>query len=464
MSPARKQFRIEKDSMGEVRVPRQALFGAQTQRAVDNFTISLSPLPWAFIESLLWIKAAAATTNAELGMLSAEHARLICDAVEELLTTRPLAQFPVPVYQTGSATSTNMNANEVIAGLIRQKGTVLSANDHINLGQSSNDVIPTALHIASAVAASATLLPALADLCHIIRSFGAAHGEVIKTGRTHLMDALPIRLQAELEGWATQLDECGERIQSVLPRLQRLPLGGTAVGSGVNCHPRFSALTIASLSAKSKLTFSQAHSLYKGLSSLDTIVELSGHLKTGAIALSKIANDLRWMNSGPLSGLGEISLPSLQPGSSIMPAKVNPVIPEAVLMACAQVIGNDMTINLAGLGGNFQLNTMLPLAAAKIIESIEILTGCCRSLGEKAIAGMTINCEVYTKALSQNPILVTALNPLIGYMQAAEIAKIAQKEKRPVLEVALERTNLSRAELQSLLDPKKLADNDRIRP
>ncbi len=453
------QYRTERDSMGEIEVPLQALYGAQTERAIRNFTISLQPLPWAFIESILLIKVAAAITNGKLGLLPGDYARLIEDAVQELLTTRPLDQFPVSIYQTGSGTSSNMNVNEVIVGLVRQKGVILSANDHVNLSQSSNDVIPTAMHMSATMAATGSLLPALRELAQIIRTFGAAHAEVVKTGRTHLMDALPIRLQAEMEGWAAQLDECVERIETALPRLQRLALGGTAVGSGVNCHPQFAAMAIAQLNKATGLTFTQAPSLYKGLSSLDTIVEFSGHLKTAAIALTKIAGDLRWMNSGPLTGLGEICLPSLQPGSSIMPAKVNPVIPEAVCMACAQVIGNDTTINLAGMGGNFQLNTMLPVAAAKILESLELLAGSARSLGEKAIKNMTLNQEVYTRALALNPILVTSLNPRIGYLRAAEIAKIAQREKRSILEVALEHTDIPRQELELLLDPKNLADS-----
>ncbi len=450
-------YRIEKDSMGEIEVPAHALYGAQTERAIRNFTIAAQPLPWTFIEALLLIKAAAARTNGELGLLPGEYARLIENAVWELLTTRPTDQFPVPVYQTGSGTSSNMNVNEVIVGLIRQQGVEISANDHVNMGQSSNDVIPSAMHMSAAITTTTTLLPALTALAQIIRSVGNAHAEVVKTGRTHLMDALPIRLQAEMEAWAAQIDECIERLESALPRLKRLPLGGTAVGSGVNCHPRFAATAIAHLNTSTGLIFTQAPSLYKGLSSLDTIVEFSGHLKTGAIALSKIAGDLRWMNSGPLSGLGEISLPSLQPGSSIMPAKVNPVIPEAVCMACAQILGNDTTINLAGLGGNFQLNTMMPVAAARILESIELLAGSARSLGEKAIKGMTVNQEAYAEALAQNPILVTSLNPLIGYLRAAEIAKIAQKEKRTIFDVALEHTDIPRQELQRLLDPKTLA-------
>ncbi|MDK9707515.1 MAG: class II fumarate hydratase [Desulforhopalus sp.] len=457
---AKEKYRIERDSMGEIEVPLRALYGAQTERATRNFTISRQPMPWAFIEAVLLIKAAAAKINRQLGLLAGDHAQLIEEAVGKLLRQRPLDQFPVPIYQTGSATSTNMNVNEVIAGLIRQKGVELSANDHVNLGQSSNDVIPTALHMSAAIAATSTLLPAIKELAVTIRAFGTAHAGVIKTGRTHLMDALPIRLRAETDGWAAQIDECAERIEGALPRLQRLPLGGTAVGSGVNCHPQFASLAIANLSKTTGLAFTQAPSLYKGLSSLDTIVEFSGHLKAAAIALSKIANDLRWMNSGPLTGLAEIRLPSLQPGSSIMPAKVNPVIPEAVCMACAQIIGNDTTISLTGMGGNFQLNTMLPLAAAKVLESVQLLAGSMQSLGEKAISGMIVNKEVYIQALVLNPILVTSLNPIIGYMQAAEIAKIAQRDKRPILEVALEETDLSREELQALLDPKKLADND----
>lgn len=455
---AEKTYRIEKDSMGEIQVPVQALYGAQTERAIHNFTIAAQPLPWAFIEALLLIKAAAARTNGELGLLPGEYTRLIENAVRELLISRPTDQFPVPIYQTGSGTSSNMNVNEVIVGLIRKKGAEISANDHVNMGQSSNDVVPSAMHMSAALSTTATLLPALTALAQIIRTVGNAHAEVVKTGRTHLMDALPIRLQAEMDGWAAQIDECIERLESALPRLTRLPLGGTAVGSGVNCHPQFAAKTIAHLNTSTGLIFTQAPSLYKGLSSLDTVVEFSGHLKTGAVALSKIAGDLRWMNSGPLSGLGEISLPSLQPGSSIMPAKVNPVIPEAVCMACAQILGNDTTINLAGLGGNFQLNTMMPVAAARILESIELLAGSARSLGEKAIKGMTVNQEAYTEALAQNPILVTSLNPLIGYLRAAEIAKIAQKEKRTIFDVALEHTDIPRQELQRLLDPKTLAD------
>ena len=451
-------YRIEKDSMGEVRVAATALYGAQTQRAVENFTISRQPLPWSFIQAILLIKSAAAVANRELGLLADNEVKLICDAVDELQRKKPIDQFPVSIFQTGSGTSTNMNVNEVIVGLVRKKGIELSANDQVNLSQSSNDVIPSALQVSAVRNATALLLPALQDLAAIIRTFGAENGDVIKTGRTHLMDALPIRLQAELEGWAVQIDECREGIESALPRMSRLPLGGTAVGSGVNCHPHFPAKAIAQINQTTNLNFTQALSRYKAMSSLDTVVEFSGHLKTCAIALNKIANDLRWMNSGPLTGLGEIKLPALQPGSSIMPAKVNPVIPEAVCMAAAQVIGNDTTINLAAMGGNFQLNTMLPLAANSILHSIELLAGSAHSLGNKAIKNMTVNRQVFVHALSLNPILVTSLNPVIGYLKAAEIGKIAQKEGRSVLDVALEQTDIPLEKLQQLLDPKNLAD------
>lgn len=452
------RYRIEQDSMGEVQVPVTALYGAQTQRAVENFTISSQPLPWNFIEAILVIKAAAATANKELGIITATEAKLICDAVDELLLNKPIEQFPVSIFQTGSATSTNMNVNEVIVGLVQQKGVELSPNDHVNLSQSSNDVVPTAIQVSAVCAATRSLLPALKSLAAVIRQFGVQHSDVIKTARTHLMDALPIRLQAELEGWAVQLDECVERIEAALPRMSRLPLGGTAVGSGVNCHPDFSRKAIQHIGKTTHLTFTETPSRYKGISSLDTVVEFSGHLRTCAISLSKIANDLRWMNSGPLTGLGEIKLPALQPGSSIMPAKVNPVIPEAVCMAAAQVIGNDTTISLAGMGGNFQLNTMLPLTAANILHSMELLAGSARALGDKAIKDMTVNRQVFERALSINPILVTSLNPLIGYLKAAEIGKIAQQENRPIFDIALEQTDIPREELQRLLDPKNLAD------
>lgn len=455
------KHRIEKDSMGEVSVPVEALYGAQTQRALVNFTISPQPLPWTFIEAVLLIKAAAAKVNGDLGLLSREHSDLIQDCVDELLESRLLDQFPLSIYQTGSGTSTNMNVNEVIVGHLRHKGVELSPNDHVNLGQSSNDVIPTAIHLAVALETSSSLLPGINRLARSIRAFGEKNQQVIKTGRTHLMDALPIHFKDELEAWASQLDECSEAIESGLRRILRLPIGGTAVGSGVNCHADFPAAMIQRLNLITHLNFTEAPSKFKGLSSLGPLVEFSGHLKTSAAALMKIANDLRWMNSGPLAGLGEIQLPALQPGSSIMPAKVNPVIPEAVCMAAARVFGNDTTVGIAAIGGNFQLNTMLPITAAVMLESIELLSGSCNSLAEKAITDMTVNIEVFQKALSFNPVLVTSLNPIVGYLKAAEIAKTAQKQKRPVLDVALEMTDIDEEDLKKLLDPTHLANGNR---
>lgn len=455
---AENNYRTETDSMGEVRVPERALYGPQTQRAVENFTLSDQPLPWEFIRTLLLIKQSAAIANNELGVLSDHLSKAIVESAVELRGGRPGGQFPVSVFQTGSGTSSNMNVNEVISGLARTKGIKLSANDHVNLSQSSNDVIPTALHITTAVETKKKLLPALENLRSELLKFGDNHRDVIKTGRTHLMDALPIRLRAEVDGWAAQVKECCERHDDALARLCRLPLGGTAVGSGVNCPPGFSEKTIALINEETGIIFSSAASLYKGISSLDTIVEYSGILKTTAIALSKIANDLRWMNSGPLTGLAEIKLPALQPGSSIMPAKINPVIPEAILMAAAQVIGNDTTIHIAGLGGNFQLNTMLPLATSNILNSLELLSGSAISLADKVIPKITVNHKNLHRSLSMNPILVTALTPITGYLKAAEIGKIAAEEKRSVIEVAKELTDIPADKLAQLLDPKNLAD------
>ena len=452
------QYRIEEDSMGPVRIPAQALYGPQTQRALENFVISDRRLPKGFIQALTIIKLAAAETNVELGLIDKKRGGAIAACAQKILLGGYDNQFPVSVFQTGSGTSTNMNVNEVICGLARQMGVELSANDHVNLGQSSNDVIPTALHLSTALGLRDVLLPSLRLLSGIIREKGVEYADVIKTGRTHLMDALPIRLQAELDGWAAQIDDCIGCLASAMPHLLNLALGGTAVGNGVNCDPEFPAKTIARINDKTGLSCTVSPSFYKSLSSLGTAVEISGHLRVAAIALIKIANDLRWMNSGPLSGLGEITLPALQPGSSIMPAKINPVIPEAVCMAAAQVIGNDTVVALAGQSGNFQLNTMLPVAAANLLDSIDLLAAAAASLGKKAIVGMTVNREVCSRAVARNPILVTALNPKIGYLAAARIAKKAMAENRPILEIALEETNLTRSELIELLDPTTLAD------
>jgi fumarate hydratase class II len=417
-------------------------------------------MPRAFLVALALIKKAAAETNRELGLLGDAESAAIAAAAQEIIDGQHLEQFPVPVWQTGSGTSSNMNINEVIVGLAARHGVALSANDQVNMGQSSNDVIPTALHLAAARGIKDEVVPALGHLAATIRRRAADCHHVIKTGRTHLMDALPIRLSAELEAWAAAVDECLERCQGVLPRLLRLPLGGTAVGSGVNCHPDFPARAVSRLSAMSGLACTVSSNFYKGLSSLDTVVEASGQLRAAAVVLGKISNDLRWMNSGPGAGLAEIALPALQPGSSIMPAKVNPVIPEAVLMACAQIMGNDQVISLAAQGGTFQLNTMLPVAAHNILLAIELLAGSARDLADKAVAGFVVNEEVCGRFVSRNPILVTALNSKIGYLAAAAIAKRAMAEDRPVLEVALEDTELSRAELEGLLNPARLADGD----
>ncbi|HSO09159.1 MAG TPA: class II fumarate hydratase [Desulfoprunum sp.] len=450
-------YRTEPDSMGAVSIPTDALYGPQTQRAVDNFTISPKPLPWPFLKALATIKQAAAETNTALGLLNRDIGEAIRDAAGDIAQGAYKDHFPVSVYQTGSGTSTNMNINEVICGIAAQRGIILSPNDHVNLGQSTNDVFPTAMHLATAEGLKFLLDPALSRLAETIRRKAQEYNEVIKTGRTHLMDALPVYLHDEMEAWAVQVDECRERLADVLPRLLRLPLGGTAVGSGVNCHPDFAAGAVARLAELTALPCTSAPSLFKGLSSLDTAVEASGHLKTVAVVLMKIANDLRWMNSGPLAGIGEITLPALQPGSSIMPAKVNPVIPEAVCMAAAQVIGHDAVITLAGQSGNFQLNTMLPLVATDLLESVDLLVGSARSLAEKAIDGLRVNIEACDRALSRNPILVTALTPQIGYIKAAELAKLAIQQDKPILEVALAETDLPPALLRRLLDPRNLA-------
>lgn len=452
------ETRTETDSMGPVEIPADALYGAQTQRAVNNFTISAQPLPTRFLQALLLVKRAAATANRDLGLLDAGTAEAIVNAVGTLLAGDLEPHFPVPILQTGSGTSTNMNANEVIATIVRRSGRDCSANDQVNMSQSSNDVIPSTLHIAAAQAVADQALPSLLGLAATIRSKAHQYRHIVKTGRTHLMDALPIRFEQELGGWAAQLDDNVARLQDCQQRLLRLPLGGTAVGSGVNCHPRFAERARFHLARLTGLDVQPMVSNYLGLSCLDTVLETSGHLKTCAATLMKIANDLRWMNSGPGSGLGEIALPALQPGSSIMPDKVNPVIPEAVCMAAARVIGNDTSITIAAQSGSFQLNTMLPLAAADLLESIDLIAGAARDLGDKAIAGLTLREERLHEPLVKNPILATALAPYIGYLQAAAIAKTARQQHRTILDVAREMTDLAPELLERLLDPVLLAD------
>jgi fumarate hydratase class II len=446
-------FRIERDSMGELQVPADALYGAQTQRAIDNFPISGLHLPREFIRALGLIKAAAAEVNLSLGHLKKNQAGAIGKAALAVANGDYDAQFPIDIFQTGSGTSTNMNANEVIAHLAAQAGTAVHANDHVNYGQSSNDVIPTAIHVSATLATSEKLLPALKHLQRVLDRRSRQLKKVVKTGRTHLMDAMPITFGQELSGWSAQIASAIERIEDSLKRMRRLPQGGTAVGTGINADPKFGPAVAAQLKKLTGVKFESADNYFEGMASQDAAVELSGQLKTLAVALMKIANDLRWMNSGPLAGLGEIELPALQPGSSIMPGKVNPVIPEATAMVAAQVIGNDASITIAGQSGNFQLNVMLPLVAHNLLQSIGILANVSRLLADKAIAGFKVNSDRVNQALAMNPILVTALNPVIGYEKGAATAKQAYKEHRPILEVALEMTGLSKDELKKLLDP-----------
>jgi fumarate hydratase class II len=449
-----KNCRIEKDSMGELEVPADALYAAQTQRAINNFPVSGLTLPPAFIKTIALIKKTAAMVNRDLDELEAPKADAIIQAAQQIIDGRHPQQFPIDVFQTGSGTSTNMNVNEVLANLATQMlGQTVSANDDVNRGQSSNDVIPTAIHVSAALECRRILLPGLAHLAETIERKAASLDKVTKTGRTHLMDAMPVRLSQELGGWALQIRNGIDRVNMTLPRLYKIAQGGTAVGTGVNAHPRFAAEFAKGLSAETGLPFKPNDSFFESLSAQDAIVELSGQLKVIAVSLMKIANDLRWMNSGPLAGLGEIELPALQPGSSIMPGKVNPVIPEAAAMVAAQIIGNDAAITIAGQSGNFQLNIMLPVIAYNILQSIDILGNISYLLADKAIAGFTVRTDNLQQALAKNPILVTALNPIIGYAKAAEIAKAAYKQGRPIIEVASEMTRLSREDLEKLLEP-----------
>ncbi|PIE37364.1 MAG: aspartate ammonia-lyase [Gammaproteobacteria bacterium] len=418
--------RIEKDSMGELHVPADALYAAQTQRAVNNFPISGLHMPATFIQALAYIKYSAAQVNAELGLLEPAIASAIQSAAEQIIAGEHTEHFPVDVFQTGSGTSSNMNANEVIATLAsRASGLDINPNDHVNMGQSSNDVVPTAIHVSAALCIQQQLLPALEHLQATTLDKARQCESYVKTGRTHLMDAMPVRLSQELQAWAAQIDQAIARIQATQPRLHALAQGGTAVGTGINAHPDFAERFASALSAKTGLSFRRADNFFVNIGTQDTAVEVSGALKTLAVSLMKIANDLRWMNAGPLAGLGEIELQALQPGSSIMPGKVNSVIAEATAMVAAQVIGNDTTITLGGQSGNFELNVMLPVIAYNLLQSIELLANSSRLLADKAIATFKANRSNMEAALNKNPILVTALNPIIGYLKAAEIAKLA---------------------------------------
>ena len=452
------QYRIEKDSMGELEVPTEALYSAQTQRAINNFQISGSAMPESFVRSLITIKSCAAQANGALNLMPPDMAEAIVKACQQLLADEDVMQhFPVDVFQTGSGTSSNMNANEVIATLAtRLYGKEVHPNDHVNLGQSSNDVIPTCIHMSATLSINQHLQPALYHLIHQIELKAYQVDEHVKTGRTHLMDAMPVRLSQTLRCWCDQMKLNLSNIQHCLQNTRVLAQGGTAVGTGVNAHPQFSEVFCQKISQETGQMFKGADNFFSLISSQDTMVSLSGHLKTIAVSLMKISNDLRWMNSGPLAGLGEIELEALQPGSSIMPGKVNPVIPEATAMVAAQVIGNDTAITMGGQSGNFELNVMLPLIANNILQNIQLLSKALTVLADKAIRTFIVREDNITASLSKNPILVTALNPIIGYQKAAEIAKKAYREKRAILEVALEETDLPKEKLEELLDPRKL--------
>ena len=437
----------------------EQLYGSETAKALSNFTISELKMPRAFLWALGTLKGACAQANLTLGLLDADKAAAIQQAAGEVAKGLHDQQFPLDVFQTGSGTSTNMNANEVIASLVKRNSANkinVHANDHVNMGQSSNDVIPSCIHLSAVKLISEQLLPALQHLINTLDDKANEHQATIKTGRTHLMDAMPLSFAQEMSGWSAQLCFAHKQLQNSLQSLGLLAIGGTAVGTGVNTHPKFAATVTRILTEQNQWFISPADNYFRAISAQDTAVFVSGILKTTAVSLSKISNDIRWLSSGPLNGLNEIQLPELQKGSSIMPGKVNPVIPEAVLMACTQVIGNDTTITLAGHSGNFQLNTMLPLIAHNLVQSIELLTSSCTTLADKAIKEMRVNHDQIAQSLAKNPILATALNDLIGYDKSAEIAKKAYADNRTVLEVAQELTDISEAELIARLDPKKL--------
>ena len=445
--------------MGELKVPQDAFWGAQTQRAVENFPISGIPMPRQFVAALGLVKWAGAGANAELGILKSDLAIAIQNASLEVADGQHDEHFPIDVFQTGSGTSSNMNANEVISHLATESmGENVHPNDHVNMSQSSNDVIPTCVHVSAAIAIHSQLLPALRHLSGVLENKADEVRDIVKTGRTHLMDAMPVTLGQELDGWRSQIDHGIERLNDTMKRLTALAQGGTAVGTGINAHPKFGAKVAVLLSEKTGIEFKSAESMFEALSSQDAAVEASGQLRVLAVSLTKISNDLRWMNSGPLAGIGEIALPALQPGSSIMPGKVNPVIPEAVAMVCAQVIGNDTTITIAGQSGNFQLNVMLPVVTLNLLQSIELLANASTCLADKAIAGFTVNQDKINDGLHRNPILVTALNLVIGYELGAAIAKKSYAEGRPVKDVAKEMTDLTEEELDRLLDPAALTE------
>ncbi|PVE12078.1 class II fumarate hydratase [Streptomyces scopuliridis] len=452
------QYRTEHDSMGEVRVPAHAKWRAQTQRAVENFPVSGQPLERAHIEALARIKSAAAKVNADLGVIDKDIADAIQDAAAEVAEGRWDEHFPVDVFQTGSGTSSNMNTNEVLATLATERlGREVHPNDHVNASQSSNDVFPSSIHIAATAAVTGELMPALDHLAASLERKAEEFRDVVKSGRTHLMDATPVTLGQEFGGYAAQIRYAGERLAASLPRLAELPLGGTAVGTGINTPPGFSAAVIAEVARATGLPLTEARNHFEAQGARDGLVETSGQLRTLAVSLTKIANDLRWMASGPRTGLAEISLPDLQPGSSIMPGKVNPVIPEAVLMVAAQVIGNDATVATAGAAGNFELNVMLPVIAKNLLESVRLLTNVSRLLADRTVDGVTAQVERAREYAESSPSVVTPLNKYLGYEEAAKVAKRSLAEHMTIRETVLaggyvERGDLTLEQLDEALD------------
>ena len=458
------KYRIEKDSLGDVKVPSKALWGAQTQRAVNNFPISGIkmdfPFTKSFVSSLGLIKDAASKANLKLNLISSKKSKAISKASKEVWQEKHHHEFPIDVFQTGSGTSSNMNANEVISNLATKYAKVkISANDDVNMSQSSNDVIPTAIKVSAHMDLTEKLFPALDRLIKSIDDKADSLKGIVKTGRTHLMDAMPIDFSEELKAWSSQLKSSKEMFCVLEKKFLELPQGGTAVGSGINAHKQFAKQFTQQLTklTGNKYKYSPAKNFYHELSAQDCSVQLSGELKNLAVMLMKISNDLRWMNSGPLAGISDIELKALHPGSSIMPGKVNPLIPEAVAMASADVIGNDVSITVAAQSGNFQLNVMLPVIAYNLLKSINLLAGSMNALSKNAIKSLKVNHKNLEVSLSKNPILVTALNSIIGYEKAAYIAKKAYKENRPIIEVADEETDITKAKLKKLLSPLKLS-------
>ena len=451
------EFRTEHDSMGEVRVPAEALWRAQTQRAVENFPISGTPVEPALVHALGHVKAAAAVANAELGVLDEAQARAITEAAGAVAAGEHDDAFPVDVFQTGSGTSSNMNANEVIATLAARAGTEVHPNDHVNASQSSNDTFPTAIHVAAALSVAQDLLPALDVLASSLEAKAEEFADLVKAGRTHLMDATPVTLGQELGGYAATVRYAAERLASVLPRVRELPLGGTAVGTGINTPPGFAVRAIEVLSERTGQPFTEARDHFEAQGTRDSLVELSGVLRTIAVGLVKMCNDLRWMSSGPTTGLAEIHLPDLQPGSSIMPGKVNPVLPEATLMVCFQVIGNDAAVTAAGMSGSFELNVAMPVIARNVLESIRLLGTSTTLLARRCVDGITADAERMRTYAESSPSVVTPLNKHLGYEEAARIAKAALAEGRTIREQVLamgyvERGDLTEAELDAALD------------